>query len=178
MSCSSTSRNNTNPMTEENRRRLLDSLSTYDYLTPYKKACKMRHPATAEWLLQSTNFTCWEEGTCSPWFWCSGKSMSDGVRVTVSNCANRSQSDPARQSSRKYPDKIFSLPWLLTPAEAQVQSNIPTQIGVGLVNLSHSSSLNSRIRPRCPRKPHYDQFFDNQSAPSRFRMTGRVNWPS
>ena len=49
--------NHTNSFTEENRFQLLDSLSSYNYLTPYKKACKIRHPKTTEWLFQSTTFS-------------------------------------------------------------------------------------------------------------------------
>ncbi|KAK2017339.1 hypothetical protein LZ32DRAFT_23759 [Colletotrichum eremochloae] len=59
---------------EENRLRLLDSLSSYDYRTPYKKACKIKHPGTAEWIFRSTTFVQWEEGSSSPWLCCSGKS--------------------------------------------------------------------------------------------------------
>ncbi|KAF3808773.1 hypothetical protein GCG54_00010964 [Colletotrichum gloeosporioides] len=61
---------------EQSRRQLLDSLSSYDYLSHFKKACKLRHPKTAEWLFRSTAFTQWEEGLSSPWLWCSGKTMA------------------------------------------------------------------------------------------------------
>ncbi|CAI0650533.1 unnamed protein product [Colletotrichum noveboracense] len=69
---------------EQSRRQLLDSLSSYDYLTHFKKACKLRHPKTAEWLFQSTAFTQWEQGLSSPWLWCSGKIGSGKTVLTAS----------------------------------------------------------------------------------------------
>lgn len=68
--------NHTDSPVEESSRHLLNSLSSYDYLTPFRKACKLRHPRTAEWLFRLTTFTQWEEGISSPWLWCSGKSTS------------------------------------------------------------------------------------------------------
>ncbi|EQB44797.1 hypothetical protein CGLO_16412 [Colletotrichum gloeosporioides Cg-14] len=69
---------------EQSRRQLLDSLSSYDYLTHFKKACKLRHPKTAEWLFRSTAFTLWEKGLSSPWLWCSGKIGSGKTVLTAS----------------------------------------------------------------------------------------------
>ncbi|KAH9231410.1 hypothetical protein K456DRAFT_1739761 [Colletotrichum gloeosporioides 23] len=68
---------------EENRRQLLDSLSSHDHLTPYKKACKLRHRGTGEWLLRSATFTRWETGTSSPWICCSGKIGSGKTILTA-----------------------------------------------------------------------------------------------
>ncbi|KAF6787047.1 ankyrin repeat-containing protein [Colletotrichum sojae] len=68
---------------EENRRQLLDSLSSHDHLTPYKKACGLRHRGTGEWLLRSSTFTQWETGTSSPWLWCSGKIGSGKTILTA-----------------------------------------------------------------------------------------------
>ncbi|KAF0323961.1 hypothetical protein GQ607_008666 [Colletotrichum asianum] len=69
---------------EQSRRQLLDSLSSYDYLTHFKKACKLRHPKTVDWLFRSTAFTQWEEGLSSPWLWCSGKIGSGKTVLTAS----------------------------------------------------------------------------------------------
>ncbi|KAF4918219.1 Ankyrin repeat domain-containing protein 29 [Colletotrichum viniferum] len=69
---------------EQSRRQLLDSLSSYDYLSHFKKACKLRHPKTAEWLFRSAAFTQWEEGLSSPWLWCSGKIGSGKTVLTAS----------------------------------------------------------------------------------------------
>jgi len=57
----------------ERRRQLLDSLSSYDHLPPFKRACKERHRSTAQWVFQTTEFSQWKDGS-TPWIWCSGKS--------------------------------------------------------------------------------------------------------
>jgi hypothetical protein len=57
----------------ERRRQLLDSLSSYDHLPPFKRACKERHCSTAQWVFHTTEFSRWKDGS-SPWIWCSGKS--------------------------------------------------------------------------------------------------------
>ncbi len=57
----------------ERRRQLLDSLSSYDHLPPFKRACKERHCGTAQWIFHTTEFSRWKDGS-SPWIWCSGKS--------------------------------------------------------------------------------------------------------
>jgi hypothetical protein len=57
----------------ERRRQLLDSLSSYDHIPPFKRACKERHCSTAQWAFHTTEFSRWKDGS-SPWIWCSGKS--------------------------------------------------------------------------------------------------------
>ncbi|KAK3898976.1 hypothetical protein C8A05DRAFT_46840 [Staphylotrichum tortipilum] len=57
----------------ERRRQLLDSLSSYDRLPPFKRACKERHYNTAQWVFDTAEFCRWKDGP-STWIWCSGKS--------------------------------------------------------------------------------------------------------
>ncbi|KAK4164976.1 ankyrin repeat-containing protein [Cladorrhinum sp. PSN259] len=68
----------------EQRRRLLDSLSSHEYLAPFKRACKARHPGTANWVFQTAEFRRWKEATGSPWIWCSGKIGSGKTILTAS----------------------------------------------------------------------------------------------
>ena len=58
----------------ERRQQLLDTLSTHDYLTPFKQSRRMRHGDTTQWLFQTAEFDRWIEGTGPPLLWCSGKS--------------------------------------------------------------------------------------------------------
>lgn len=41
------------------KQKLLDKLSTYNYMTPYRRASMKRHGQTGDWLTRSTEFTDW-----------------------------------------------------------------------------------------------------------------------
>ncbi|KAK4172309.1 hypothetical protein QBC36DRAFT_294484 [Triangularia setosa] len=43
----------------EERQRLLESLSSHDYMTPFKAACTKRQNGTAQWILMAPEFTRW-----------------------------------------------------------------------------------------------------------------------
>ncbi|RDA94367.1 hypothetical protein CP533_3768 [Ophiocordyceps camponoti-saundersi (nom. inval.)] len=58
----------------ERRQKLMDSLSTHDYLTPLKQSRRKRYSGTAQWLSQTRQFSRWIDGVDSPLLWCSGKS--------------------------------------------------------------------------------------------------------
>ena len=58
------------------RQRLLDRLSNYDYMTPYRRASMKRHGQTAEWLTESTEFADWMTDPKSSIFLLSGKRES------------------------------------------------------------------------------------------------------
>jgi hypothetical protein len=60
--------------TKERRQRLLDSLSTYDYLTSLNQNRKKRYRGTSEWLFKTREFDHWLNCTDSPLLWCYGKS--------------------------------------------------------------------------------------------------------
>ncbi|KAL7786099.1 hypothetical protein V8C43DRAFT_290502 [Trichoderma afarasin] len=57
----------------ERKQRLLDSLSTHDYLTPFKLSCRKRYSGTLEWLFQTEEFDMWINSWRFPLLWCSGK---------------------------------------------------------------------------------------------------------
>ncbi|KAH6621546.1 hypothetical protein B0J18DRAFT_229761 [Chaetomium sp. MPI-SDFR-AT-0129] len=67
----------------ERRRQLLDFLSSYDHLSPFKRACKERHCGTAQWIFHTTEFSRWQNGP-SRWIWCSGKIGSGKTILTAS----------------------------------------------------------------------------------------------
>lgn len=58
----------------ERKQRLLDSLSTHDYLTPFKQSCRKRYSGTLEWLFHTDEFNTWINSRDFPSLWCSGKS--------------------------------------------------------------------------------------------------------
>lgn len=60
----------------ERRQRLLDSLSTHDYLTALKQSRRKRYGTTTEWLFHTTEFHRWANDADCPLLWCSGKSKS------------------------------------------------------------------------------------------------------
>ncbi|KAK1750001.1 ankyrin repeat-containing domain protein, partial [Echria macrotheca] len=71
----------------ERRRQLLDSLSSYEYLPPFKRACKARHCGTAQWVFQTDEFQRWKAGARSPWIWCSGK-LGSGKTILMASAVN------------------------------------------------------------------------------------------
>jgi hypothetical protein len=60
----------------KDRQRLLKSLSSHDYVTPFQEARKKHQYSTAEWIFTTPEFTRWYDGTGPVLLWCSGKSMS------------------------------------------------------------------------------------------------------
>ncbi|KAF4332948.1 ankyrin repeat [Fusarium beomiforme] len=55
------------------RQQLLESLSSYDYFSPFREACKKRHCGTAQWMFSAFEFNRWKNNTNSSLLWCSGK---------------------------------------------------------------------------------------------------------
>ena len=55
------------------KQKLLDRLSNYDYMTPYRRASLKRHGQTASWLTESTQFADWIVDPNSSMFILSGK---------------------------------------------------------------------------------------------------------
>ena len=58
------------------KQKLLDRLSNYDYMTPYRRASMKRHGQTAVWLTESTEFADWVAEPKSSIFILSGKRES------------------------------------------------------------------------------------------------------
>ncbi|KAK2471615.1 hypothetical protein H9L39_16606, partial [Fusarium oxysporum f. sp. albedinis] len=58
------------------RHRLLEFLSSHDYVTPFREARKKHQYSTAEWIITTPEFIRWYEGTGPVLLWCSGKSTS------------------------------------------------------------------------------------------------------
>ncbi len=54
------------------REQLLNSLSTYNYMAPFKQARKARHGSTTTWLSETSEFQNWLNQAESSLFWCSG----------------------------------------------------------------------------------------------------------
>ncbi|KAL7796741.1 hypothetical protein V8C37DRAFT_408226 [Trichoderma ceciliae] len=69
--------------TKERRQQLLDSLSTYDYVTPLKQSRRKRYSGTSEWLFQTPEFDQWINSTDSPVLWCYGKIGSGKTILTA-----------------------------------------------------------------------------------------------
>ncbi|KAK2034715.1 hypothetical protein LX32DRAFT_375278 [Colletotrichum zoysiae] len=132
---------------EENRLRLLESLSSYDYLTPYKKACKIRHPGTAEWLFKSTTFAQWEEGSSSPWLWCSGK-IGSGKTILTASAIEHTYLHESRA------DQIvtFFFPQFDDPASLSAEAAIRSIIRQSLDPVRLSSDWEARLT-ELDRKP-------------------------
>ncbi|KAF4944301.1 hypothetical protein FGADI_12785 [Fusarium gaditjirri] len=64
----------------ENNQKLLDSLSSYDYIKPLKQARQKRYPKSAEWIFSTDEFKRWVDGTTPGLLWCSGK-MGSGKSI-------------------------------------------------------------------------------------------------
>ncbi|KAH0530195.1 hypothetical protein TsFJ059_004852 [Trichoderma semiorbis] len=69
---------------KERKQRLLDSLSTHDYLTPFKQSCRKRYSGTLEWLFHMHEFYMWINSPDVPLLWCSGKIGSGKTILTAS----------------------------------------------------------------------------------------------
>ncbi|RKL08725.1 hypothetical protein BFJ70_g16753 [Fusarium oxysporum] len=63
------------------RQRLLESLSSHDYVTPFQEARKKHKYSTAEWIFTTPEFTRWYDGTGSVLLWCSGKKKNRDDRA-------------------------------------------------------------------------------------------------
>ncbi|KAG4259266.1 hypothetical protein FPRO03_12942 [Fusarium proliferatum] len=68
----------------ENNQRLLDSLSSYDYIKPLKQARQKRYPKSAEWIFGTDEFKRWVDGTTPGLLWCSGK-MGSGKSIVCAS---------------------------------------------------------------------------------------------
>lgn len=66
------------------RSNVRDNLSTIDHIKPWKQAMRQRVPATAEWLLQESDFLKWKDDPNTTVLWCSG-TMGGGKTVLASN---------------------------------------------------------------------------------------------
>lgn len=64
----------------EKNQKLLDSLSSHDYLKPLKQARQKRYPQSADWIFDTGEFKRWAEGTAARFLWCSGK-MGSGKTI-------------------------------------------------------------------------------------------------
>ncbi|KAF5571100.1 NACHT domain-containing protein [Fusarium pseudoanthophilum] len=64
----------------ENKQKLLDSLSSHDYVKPLKQARQKRYPKSAEWIFGTDEFKRWIDGTTPGLLWCSGK-MGSGKSI-------------------------------------------------------------------------------------------------
>jgi DNA-binding transcriptional regulator GbsR (MarR family) len=69
------------------RHRLLESLSSHDYETPFREARKKHQHSTAEWIITTSEFIRWYEGTGSVLLWCSGK-IGSGKTILCANVIN------------------------------------------------------------------------------------------
>ncbi|KAJ4266996.1 hypothetical protein NW762_003094 [Fusarium torreyae] len=69
------------------RQRLLESLSSHDYVTPFKEARKKHQHGTAEWVFSTPRFIRWCQGTGLGLFWCSGK-IGSGKTVLCAHAIN------------------------------------------------------------------------------------------
>ena len=54
--------------------RLLDKLSKYDYIKPFKRERMKRYGSTTQWLTKHPTFDKWVRGAEASLLWCSGKS--------------------------------------------------------------------------------------------------------
>ncbi|KAI1026507.1 hypothetical protein LB504_013128, partial [Fusarium proliferatum] len=69
------------------RHRLIESLSSHDYETPFREARKKHQHSTAEWIIATSEFIRWYEGTGSVLLWCSGK-IGSGKTILCANVIN------------------------------------------------------------------------------------------
>ncbi|RBA12849.1 hypothetical protein FPRO05_14071 [Fusarium proliferatum] len=69
------------------RHRLLEFLSSHDYVTPFREARKKHQYSTAEWIITTPEFVRWYEGTGSVLLWCSGK-IGSGKTILCANVIN------------------------------------------------------------------------------------------
>jgi hypothetical protein len=138
---------------EGRRRQLLHSLSSHEYLPPFKRACKERHCNTAQWVFETAEFRQWRHGT-SPWIWCSGKSWFNQSLVTLTLLIPP-QSDLARRFFCK--DFIFCVrPALTSQRIVRVRSATSLRTRAGLMKSSLSFSPSSMIHSRYVRRPSFD----------------------
>lgn len=64
---------------KEEKKQLLDALSTHDYLTPLKQSRRKRQNGTAQWLYETQEFENWSNASESRVLWCSGKSIEPPI---------------------------------------------------------------------------------------------------
>ncbi|KAG9494752.1 hypothetical protein J7337_013891 [Fusarium musae] len=77
----------------ENNQKLLDSLSSYDYIKPLKLARQKRYPKSAEWIFSTDEFQRWVDGTTPV---CSGV-MEKWVRESQSPGCNLGEGNASAQ---------------------------------------------------------------------------------
>ncbi|RFN47649.1 nacht domain protein [Fusarium flagelliforme] len=68
----------------EKKQKLLDSLSSHDYMKSFKQARQKRYPQSASWIFDTNEFENWAEGKTSPLLWCSGK-MGSGKTILAAS---------------------------------------------------------------------------------------------
>jgi hypothetical protein len=58
--------------TEAEKEKLLEKLSSHDYISPLKRMRKKRHGTTSSWLSENEAFKAWLDDTKSSTLWLSG----------------------------------------------------------------------------------------------------------
>ncbi|KAG7434983.1 Vegetative incompatibility protein HET-E-1 [Fusarium oxysporum f. sp. raphani] len=84
----------------EKNQKLLDSLSSHDYLKPLKQARQKRYPQSADWIFDTGEFKRWAEGTAARFLWCSGKSSGIRKDNLSGECNRLSLTKPSQAGSR------------------------------------------------------------------------------
>ncbi|KAF5025652.1 hypothetical protein F66182_2258 [Fusarium sp. NRRL 66182] len=88
----------------EQKKQLLDALSTHDYVSPHRQNCKKRHSDTVHWFFQTQEFERWMSGD-SQTLWCSGK-IGSGKTVLTSGVVDHiftERYDPRKPVTFFYP---------------------------------------------------------------------------
>ncbi|TXC06971.1 hypothetical protein FocTR4_00003962 [Fusarium oxysporum f. sp. cubense] len=83
----------------EKNQKLLDSLSSHDYLKPLKQARQKRYPQSADWIFDTGEFKRWAEGTAARFLWCSGK-MGSGKTILAASVIDYLLTKPSQAGSR------------------------------------------------------------------------------
>ncbi|KAJ2896038.1 hypothetical protein MKZ38_005923 [Zalerion maritima] len=68
----------------KHRQRLLHTLSSHDYRSPFREARKARHYGTAQWIFPMLEFSRWNDGTGPSVLWCYGKIGSGKTVLSAS----------------------------------------------------------------------------------------------
>ncbi|KAH7226708.1 hypothetical protein BKA60DRAFT_659394 [Fusarium oxysporum] len=84
---------------KEKNQKLLDSLSSHDYLKPLKQARQKRYPQSADWIFDTGEFKRWAEGTAARFLWCSGK-MGSGKTILAASVIDYLLTKPSQAGSR------------------------------------------------------------------------------
>ncbi|RYO82406.1 hypothetical protein DL764_009606 [Monosporascus ibericus] len=97
----------------QQRQLLLDKLSSYDHLSPFREARKKRHCSTAEWIFSTSEFNRWNDATASSLLWCCGKIGSGKTILTflwvtylIDELCTQCCDDDIRKSLRNLPKDL------------------------------------------------------------------------